>query len=104
MKIKAKNIKPGMVIAIDRGDDFGDVCLVLATSGFVDVEYKHLDLQDAYDALIGIIKGETDVKVLKGKNRKDVIQKIKSQVFRRLHDIEATIDMIRLIEAMEEMK
>lgn len=96
--IKAWQMKPGMVIQTGRGC----ICLILAKEGRGTVQYTHLDYQQAYGgALVGTIKGEEMIKVLKGKKRKAVINSIKKEVFRNLHDIEVYIDMIRLIEAME---
>lgn len=104
MKIKAFKIKPGMVIGIDRGDNFGDICLVtsIKRKGLVNIEYLHIDLLMAYHGkLVGSIDRKTKVKVIKGKKRKEVISKIKKEVFKSLHNVEADIDTIRLIEAME---
>lgn len=101
MKIKASEIKPGMVIGIDRGDNYKDTCLILAKKGFVEVEYTHLDTGEAYGgAMVGTIDGSTMVKVIRGKKRDKIIKTIKDEVFKNLHDIEYLIDMIRLIEAM----
>lgn len=85
MKIKAGDMKPGMVIAIKRNKTFDDVCLVLARTGGksdMDIEYTHLDLQDSYGgALVGKINGNTLIKVYKGKKRKYVMAKIKEDLF-----------------------
>jgi superfamily II helicase len=101
MLIQASAIKAGMVIAIKR-DKYNEIALVLAKKGFVNVEFTHLDYQDAYgDALVGSIQGTKKVKVITGLKRKYIIKKIKDDVFKYLHDVEHLIDMIRLIEDME---
>lgn len=108
MKIKASQVKPGMVIGIDRGDNYGDVCLVLAiknTGGIFNrnnvLEYTHLDVNDCYfGPLVGSIRAKSTVKVITGSERKATLKKIKDQVFKSLHNVERTIDTIRLIEAM----
>jgi len=103
MKIKAYKIKPGVVIGVDRGDNYGDICLVTAIKrkGLVNIEYVHIDLLMAYHGkLVGSIDRETKVKIIKGKKRKEVINKIKKEVFKSLHDVEEDINTIRLIEEM----
>ena len=101
MKIKAKEIKPGMVIGIKRIKKYNDICLVTACSGYTEIEYTHLDLQDAYGGLVvGTLDGEEKVKVINGDQRKYIIDVIKKDVFKNLHDIENVVDTIRLIEAM----
>ena len=101
--IKASEIKPGMVIAVQRGVNYEDACLILATTGITNVEYTYLDYQDSYGgAMIGSINGEKKVKVIVDKNRAIVIEKIKNDVFKNLHDIEQLVDTIRLIEAMSD--
>jgi len=102
MKIKASAIKPGMVICIKRNGKFDDFCLVTAVKGKSHVEYTHLDFQDAYGGLmVGSLSGDTEVKVVTGKERKHIISKIKDDMFKYLHDAENTIDTIHLIEAMD---
>ncbi len=106
MKIKASKIKPGMVININRkganNRKYEDICLVTATTGHTKVNYTHLDFQDAYGGLlIGTIDGLEEVQIIKGKRRKYILDHIKNDVFRNLHDIENIIDTLRLIEAME---
>ena len=102
MKIKASAIKPGMVICIKRDTGWNDFCLVTAVRGKMDVEYTHLDFQDSYGGLmVGSLSGDTDVKVVSGKERKHIISKIKEDMFRYLHDAENTINTLRLIEAMD---
>ena len=102
-KIKASAIQPGMVIGIKRNkSEYDDICLATAKSGYSNVEYTHLDLQDAYGGLmIGSIDGKTLVEVVTGRKRKAVISKIKDDVFRNLHDTENIINTINLIEAMD---
>lgn len=104
MKIKASKIKPGMVINVKRLSNkrvINDYCLVTAVSGHIDVDYTHLDFNDSYNGLvIGNIKGTTEVEVIVGKKRKYIIDKIKDDVFRSLHDTENIVNTIRLIEAM----
>ena len=106
MKItEAQNIKPGMVIAIKRRKDYNDICLVTARRGHRDIEYTHLDLEDSYNGLmIGSIDGKEKVKIITGAKRKAIIERIKDDVFRKLHDTESLIDMLRLIESMGDSK
>lgn len=100
MKIKASEIKPGMVINIKRKNYNNDFCLVTAVSGYREVEYTHLNFQDAYNGLmIGSIKGSEKVQIITGKKRQYIINKIKDDVFRSFHDTENIINTIRLIEA-----
>lgn len=91
MKIKACEIKPGMVIGISRGKldaKFPDIALVTATKGIYSVEYTHFNFQDAYGGqMVGTLKGSTKVKVITGKQRQHVIKTILTEVFRNLHDI-----------------
>ena len=102
MKIKAKEIQPGMVIGIDRGDNYGDISLVIATKGFVSVEYTHFNYIDSYGgAMIGTIDGKTKVKVITGKKRDKVIKSVKNDLFRNRQDVEKDIEMIWLIQAMD---
>jgi hypothetical protein len=99
--IPAHSMQPGMVIAISRTRKYDDICLVIATNGFVEVSYTHLDFQDSYGGpLIGTIDGKEIIKVIRGNRRNFVIKKIKEDVFRNHRDIENTIDIIKLIEAM----
>lgn len=102
MKIKASAIKPGMVICIKRDTGWNDFCLVTAVKGKSPVEYTHLDFQDAYGGLmVGSLDGDTEVKVVLGKERKHIISKIKDDMFKYLHDAENVIDTLHLIEAMD---
>jgi hypothetical protein len=102
--MKASEIKPGMVVNIKR-NNVNDFCLITAVKGRMEVEYTHLDYQDSYNGLlIGSIKGNTEIQVINGKKRQYIIDKIKEDVFRSLHDTENIIDTIRLIEAMQKKK
>lgn len=105
MKIKASQIKPGMVISTNRKwrrKEIENIFLVTATKGKVNVEYTHLNFQDAYGGLmVGSIDGEQEVRVIKGEKRKFIIEEITKDVFRNLRDIENVIDTLKLIEAME---
>jgi len=105
MKIKANQIKPGMVISIKRHikkKSFEDICLVVAIKGKQEVEYTHLDFQDPYYGLmVGTINGEQVVQVVEGKKRKFIIQEITKEIYRSLHDTENIINTLKLIEAME---
>ena len=105
MKIKACQIKPGMVIRMTRKwkkRNIEDISLVTATEGKVKVKYTHLDFQDAYFGLLaGTLDGETEVNVIVGKKREQVIDKIFREVIQNLSDIQNVIDTIRLIKAME---
>ncbi len=102
MKIKAKEIQPGMVIGINRGRGYDDICLVIATKGFVSVEYTHFDYIDAYGgAMVGTLDGKTKVKVITGKKRQKVIKSIKYDLFKSYNDTQKDIDTIWLIQAMD---
>lgn len=93
-----------MVICIKRGKkkDINDIALVLAKSGFADVEYKHLDYNDAYNGvMIGSIKGTDKVEVILGEQRKAIFKEIRHDVFDRFHDAVDLVDTINLIEDME---
>ena len=100
--IQASAIKAGMVIAIKRKEKYDDIALILAKKGFTDVEYTHLDYQDAYgSAMVGSIKGAEKVKVILGIQRQAVIKSIRNDVFKYLFDVEHLIDTLNLIQDME---
>jgi hypothetical protein len=105
MKIKAAQIKPGMVICRKRKwkrEIIEDLFLVTAISGRSKIEYTHLDYQDSYGGLlVGDIDGEEDVDVIKNERRKRIIKEITKEVWRNYHDIKNIIDTLRLIEAMD---
>ena len=101
-KILAREVKPGMVIAIKRRKKYNDICLVISVSGYVEVEYQHIDYQDFYgDTLIGTIKGDTKVKVITGNERQYILEKIRERVFNHKSSINTIIDILNLIKAME---
>lgn len=96
-KIKAMEIKPGMVV--DMGEK--DIVLVIATKGLVEIEYTHFRAHDLYmGLLIGSIDGKKTVKVVEEEEREAVIQKCLDKTYDRLHDVEKDIDTLRLIQAM----
>ena len=102
MKIKAKDIQPGMVIGINRGGGYDDISLVTATKGYDTVEYTHFDYQDGYmGKLVGTLDGKIKVKVIKGNQRQKVIKKIKTDLHRLYWDAKTDIDLIWLIQAMD---
>lgn len=103
MKIKACQIRPGMVVCFKRNGKFNDFALIIAVKGKIKVEYRHLDFQDSYGgSLIGTINGSENVQVILGEERKRIISKIKDDVFQYLSDVENLIDIIRLIEEIGE--
>ena len=104
MKIKARDIKPGMVIGFDRcgNGKYDDICLVVSTKGLEKVSYGHFDYMDGYSGkMYSYLEGETKVKVIKGKKRQKVIKKIKSDIHRLYWDVKNDIDLIWLIQSME---
>jgi hypothetical protein len=108
-KIKAFNIKPGMVIEITRVvgkpvRKFPDIALVLAVTGRDIVEYTHFNFQDAYGGqMVGTLNGHNTVKVITGEQRHHVIEVILTEVFRSLHDANQNVDIIKLIQAMDKI-
>jgi hypothetical protein len=101
--IEASKIQPGMIIGIKRrGDKYDDIVLILAKTGFTDVDYKFLDYQDAYGSIMcSGIKGKELVKVITGKRKKHIFEHIQKDVFKYHSDVEDLIDTLRLIEAMD---
>lgn len=108
MKIKASQIKPGMVIGIDRGGavnskkKYWDACLITTVNGVKTVEYTHLDLYCNMGRMVGTIDGDRKVKVFTGKKRKTFFDVIKSQILSNLRRAEAEVELVRLVEAMDE--
>lgn len=102
MKIKASQIKPGMLIEIER-DSYWDTVLVLTIKVAGGIEYQYLDLHEAYGgALNGFLEAEEEIKVVTGKERKRLIGIIKKEVYQTRREVDHLIDMIVLIQAMEE--
>ncbi len=104
MKIKAREIQPGMVISrmIGANGDFEDLSLVISKKGYTSVEYKHFDYMDSYHGImVGTMKGKEKIKVITGKKRAKVIKSIKSDLYRNLFDTERNIDFVWLILAMD---
>lgn len=109
MKIKACKVKPGMIII--RAYNLGkktkrsiyDYELVTFKKGGVEVEYGHFNGDDSYSGqMIGFMKGNEIVKVVTNKKKRAKILKgMLEGVFKRLHDSEDDVNLIRLIQAME---
>jgi len=100
--IEASKIKPGMIIGIKRRVKYDDIVLVIAKTGFVKVDYTYFDYQDSYGGpFCGGIDGKEKVKVITGERRQHVFNHIKNDIFKNLHDVEHSIDTIRLIESMD---
>jgi len=104
MKIKAREIKPGMVIARRQNSKkYDDIVLIISKDGFgKEISYVHYDYQDAYIGLMcGYIDKDEKVKVLTGKKRKKVLEKILSDLFLLRRDAERNVDLLRLIMELE---
>ena len=102
--IEAKDIKAGMIIGRTIREDYDDIMLIIAKTGFTKVEYTYLDYQDGQDAFCGSIDGKEKVKVFKGKRREYIFKHIRNDVFKNLHDAQNKVDIIRLIEDMTPRK
>lgn len=110
MKIKASQIKPGMLILRDykRYTSLGknrtkDYVLVTAKKGFVKVEYTHFNSLDGYSGrMIGFIDGKEKVKVITKKRLKErIVKEILNDRFQYKHDVDEDIDTLRLIQSMD---
>lgn len=99
MRIKARQIKPGMVINI-RDKDYA---LVTSVKGYTEVECTHFNYSDGYmGRLTGYFSGEATVKVVTSKKKRaKIIKSILTDVFKLFHDAEDNIALIKLIQAME---
>jgi hypothetical protein len=108
MKIKASQIKPGMLILRAPFKFRGkmrhhDYELVTAKKGFVKVKYTHFNRPDGFSGrVIGWMDGKEQIKVITNKKKKaKIVKEILSDVFKHLHDIKDDADLLRLIQAME---
>lgn len=101
-KIKAREIKPGMVINTRPNDnDVYGYCLVTACSGYVDISYTHFNYNDSFGGqMVGTLNGKDKVLLITGETRNSIIKNIKDDVFKALHYAERNVDLIRLIESM----
>ena len=101
MKIKARQIKPGMVIDKKYKNDH-DYMLVTAVKGYKEVECTHFNHCDGYmGRLIGFYDGKEEVRVVTNKKKRDkIIKDILGGVFRLLHDAEDNVALIKLIQTM----
>lgn len=105
MKIKAAEIKPGMVIRVGKKHKetgFEDICLITAVTGGSNVEYTHLGLHYAYEGkMVGAIEGAESVKVIQGRSRDAIIRTIMDEVFNRLLSVGKDFDMLRMVQEMD---
>jgi len=102
MKIKARQIKPGMVIDKKfKGDH--DYMLVTSVKGYKEVECAHFNHCDGYmGRMIGFYDGKEKVKVITNKKKRaKIIKDILDDVFKLLHDTEDNVALIKLIQAMD---
>ena len=101
MHIKAREIKPGMVVRKLNATIKDDVALITAKKGLVEVKLTYFsNLDSYYGRVISTVKGTEKFKVVKGKKRKKILNNIIESNFKRLHDINNDIELLQLIKTM----
>ena len=99
-KIKAYQIKPGMLINRAK-EDKRFLELVTAVDGFDPIEYIHFQTNDGYSgSMIRSVDRNEEVEVIEGELKREAVQKCLEATFRRQREVENDINTIKLIQAM----
>lgn len=102
--IKAELVKPGMVIGIDRNDDYADISLVtrIEDKGADSFSCWHYSVDMTQMGLmIGTIKSETKVRVFTGKARIKYLDMVRKDICDRLHSAERDLATVTLVQSLD---
>lgn len=102
--IKAEKVKPGMIIGIDRNDDYGDISLVtrIDEKGHDDFSCWHYSIDmTQMGVMIGRIKFETKVRVFTGETRIKYLDMIRKDICDRLHSAERDLATVTLVQSLD---
>jgi len=101
--MKAKDIKPGMVINMLDANNQDCYELVVSIKYDDKIAISHFDFQDSYyGQMVKYVEEDDNVHgIIIGEKRKNIIEKIRQDLFKNLHDIKKDIDIVDTILAMD---